>query len=193
MPQPPATATGDTTRQRTVTQLATAVTFGAFGARDTLTDTVGRLIAEAAEQKDAGEGHRAVIERELRSRLAAAEAAAAQYREKARDAASKLYHTKYNFLKRKMEVEDDDEEEEEAAETGDESSGASDIDEPQRARRNRPTGLRLSGGRIGTKWQEFYKLGGTGEELEAAAAAAKGGGSDDYGGGSGGGHCENEM
>eukprot|EP00873_Tetraselmis_striata_P004223 jgi/Tetstr1/424487/TSEL_015015.t1 len=147
--------------------------------RDTLTDTVARLIAEAAEHKDAGERHRAV-ERELRSRLPAAEVAAAQYREKARDAASKLYHTKYNFLKRKMEVDDDDEDKGEEAETGDEGSGARDSDEPQRARRNRPTGLSYI-----IRRKEFFKLGGTGEELEAAgaAAAAEGGGGDDCGGG----------
>eukprot|EP00873_Tetraselmis_striata_P020396 jgi/Tetstr1/440660/TSEL_028969.t1 len=96
MPQPPATTSGDTTRQRAATQLANVTS-----ERDALTDT------------------------------------------KARDAASKLYYTNYNFLKRKMEVEDDDEEKEEKAETGDEGSGASDSDEPQRARRNRPTGLRL--------------------------------------------------
>eukprot|EP00873_Tetraselmis_striata_P023435 jgi/Tetstr1/443699/TSEL_031689.t1 len=41
---------------------------------------------------------------------------------------------------------------------------------------------------LGTKWQEFYKLGGTGEEPEAVAvAAAEGGSGDDCGGGSGGG------
>eukprot|EP00873_Tetraselmis_striata_P044366 jgi/Tetstr1/464630/TSEL_009384.t1 len=108
----------------------------------------------------------------------------------------------------------DDEEQEEEAETGDESSGASDIDEPQRARRNRPTGLRyricrrgadvtkdiidlyirkrreefesLLVDQFGTKWQEFYKLGGTGEELEAAAAAKDGGGGRGGGAASGG-------
>eukprot|EP00873_Tetraselmis_striata_P002332 jgi/Tetstr1/422596/TSEL_013403.t1 len=116
-----------------------------------------------------------------------------------------------------MEVEDDDEEKEEEAETGDEGSGASDSDERHRARWNRPTGLRyrirrkgtdvtkdsidfyigkrrqeleaLLVDQFGTKWQEFYKLGGTGEELEAAAAAAaaEGEGGDDCGGSSGGG------
>eukprot|EP00873_Tetraselmis_striata_P000809 jgi/Tetstr1/421073/TSEL_012118.t1 len=146
MPQPPATTAGDKTRQRTATHLATNTS----DARDSLTDLVARLIAEASEQKDVGERHRAVIERELRSRLAVAEAAAAQYRKKARDTASKLYHTTYNFLKRKMEA--------------------------------------MLVDQFGTKWQEFYKLGGTGEELEAAAAAAaEGGGGDDCGGGSGGG------
>eukprot|EP00873_Tetraselmis_striata_P012656 jgi/Tetstr1/432920/TSEL_022260.t1 len=115
-----------------------------------------------------------------------------------------------------MEVEDDDEEKEDEAETGDEGSGASVSDEPQRARRNRPTSLRyiirrmgagvtkdnidlyikkrreeleaLLVDQFGTKWQELNKLGGTGGELEAAAAAAaERGGGDDCGGGSGGG------
>eukprot|EP00873_Tetraselmis_striata_P020397 jgi/Tetstr1/440661/TSEL_028970.t1 len=41
---------------------------------------------------------------------------------------------------------------------------------------------------FGTKWQEFYKLGGTGEEPEAVAvSAAEGGSGDDCGGCSGGG------
>eukprot|EP00873_Tetraselmis_striata_P008502 jgi/Tetstr1/428766/TSEL_018754.t1 len=122
------------------------------GARDTLTNTVARLIAEAAEQKDAGEKPRAVIQRDLRSRLAAAEAFAAHYRKKARDATSKLYQTKYKFLKRKMEVEDDDEEQEEGAETGDEGSGASDSDEPQRARRDRPSLHNLAEGSFFAKY-----------------------------------------
>eukprot|EP00873_Tetraselmis_striata_P035900 jgi/Tetstr1/456164/TSEL_042932.t1 len=114
--QPPATI-GDTSRQRTVAQHLTVTS-----ERDVLTDTVASLTVEAAKLRDVGERHRAV-EKELRPRLAAAEAIA-KHQEKARDAANKLYHTIFNFLKRKNNDEDGEMGEEEA-ETVDERSMAS--------------------------------------------------------------------
>eukprot|EP00873_Tetraselmis_striata_P013373 jgi/Tetstr1/433637/TSEL_000008.t1 len=195
----------DTRQARIATQQATSAS-----ERDALTAKIKRLNEEGEALRAAAERDREA-ERELRSRLVQAEEAALQSRIAAHNAREKLYHYRYNVTKRKRGDADgeSDGQQSDGEGSGEEEEPGSADDEPKPpVRRNRPTGLHyklrkgsqvakdsidiyirkkrddlehLLTNMFGSKWEEYYRQNGTGEQLTAGVEgdeSSSGGGAD---------------
>eukprot|EP00873_Tetraselmis_striata_P036430 jgi/Tetstr1/456694/TSEL_043395.t1 len=154
-------------------------------------------VADAGERAAARGRAQDTRQARIATQLRQAEEAALQSRIAAHDAREKLYHYRYNVTKRKRGDADgeSDGQQSDGEGSGEEEEPGSADDEPKPpVRRNRPTGLHyklrkgsqvakdsidtyirkkrddlehLLTNMFGSKWEEYYKQNGTGEQLAA--------------------------